>query len=216
MEKAKKQKTILFDLDGTLIDSTSAILEAFEAALKGTCVRFNGERIKSMIGFPLDIMFANLGFKGDEIQRCLEAYKARYSQIYLEQTTLLPRVKEALNLAHSFATLAVVTTKGTPSSKACLEYLGVSHFFGAVVGKDDVREPKPSSEPILKALSLLDKGKMNAFMVGDTHLDIMAAQNAGISSVAVSCGYESVDSLKTYNAIIKANAYEAVKFIQSL
>ena len=216
MNNAKKQKTILFDLDGTLIDSTSAILEAFKVALQGAHAHFDGERIKAMIGFPLDIMFANLGFAGAEIQKRIEAYKAHYLQIYLAQTTLLPRVKEALHLAHEFATLAVVTTKGTPSSKACLEHLGVLHLFGAVVGKDDVSEPKPSSEPILKALTLLGKDKNNAFMVGDTHLDIKAAQNAGIACVGVSSGYESVENLKKHNAIIKANAYEAVEFIKNL
>ncbi len=216
MNNAKKQKTILFDLDGTLINGTSAILEAFKVALQGTPTHFDAERIKAMIGFPLDVMFANLGFAGDEIQRRIEAYKAHYLQIYLTQTTLLPRVKEALQLAHDFATLAVVTTKGTASSKAILQNLGVLHLFGAVVGRDEVSEPKPSSEPILKALQLLGKDKTNAFMVGDTHLDIKAAQNAGISCVAVSCGYESADSLKTHKAIVKANAYEAVEFIKNL
>lgn len=216
MDKAKKQKTILFDLDGTLIDSTSAILEAFKVALQGTSVRFDEERIKAMIGFPLDVMFANLGFMGAQIDERIEAYKARYLQIHLSQTTLLPRVKEALQLAHDFATLAVVTTKGTVSSKAILRNLSVLHLFGAVVGRDDVSEPKPSGEPILRALQLLDKDKMHAFMVGDTHLDIKAAQNAEISPIAVSCGYESVESLKKHNIIIKANAYEAVEFIKNL
>ncbi len=211
-----KDKVILFDLDGTLIDSTCAILEAFEVALKGTKAHFDGEQIKAMIGFPLDIMFARLGFKGDEVQKRIEAYKVHYLQIYLTQTTLLPRVKEALDLAHSFATLGVVTTKGTPTSKACLEHLGVLSLFDALVGKDDVSEPKPSSEPILKALSLLGRGKENAFMVGDTHLDIKAAFNAGISCVAVNSGYESVESLKSYGVAVRADAYEAVEFIKNL
>lgn len=216
MDTAKTQKTILFDLDGTLIDSTLAILEAFKVALQGTSVRFDEERIKAMIGFPLDVMFPNLGFAGAQIDERIEAYKARYLQIHLSQTTLLPRVKEALQLAHEFATLAVVTTKGTASSKAILRNSGVLHLFGAVVGRDDVSEPKPSGEPILKALQLLGKDKMGAFMVGDTHLDIKAAQNAEISPIAVSCGYESVENLKKHNIIIKANAYEAVEFIKNL
>lgn len=216
MKKANKQKTILFDLDGTLIDGTQAILEAFEVALQGTKAHFDDERIKAMIGFPLDIMFANLGFVGEQIAERIAAYKAHYLQIYLAQTTLLPRVKEALNVARDFADLAVVTTKGTASSKAILRNLGVLHLFGAVVGRDDVSEPKPSAEPILKALTLLDKGKTDAFMVGDTHLDIKAAQNAKISPIAVTCGYESEQNLAKYSVLLKANAYEAVEFIKNL
>lgn len=216
MKKAKKQKTILFDLDGTLIDGTQAILEAFEVALQGTQTHFDDERIKAMIGFPLDIMFANLGFVGEQITERIAAYKAHYLQIYLAQTTLLPRVKEALSKARDFADLAVVTTKGTASSKAILRNLGVLHLFGAVVGRDDVSEPKPSAEPILKALTLLDKGKTDAFMVGDTHLDIKAAQNAKISPIAITCGYESEQNLAKYGVLLKANAYEAVEFIKNL
>ena len=53
-------------------------------------------------------------------------------------------------------------------------------------------------------------------MVGDTHLDIKAAFNAGISCVALSCGYESVDSLKSYGVNVRANAYEAVEYIKNL
>ena len=211
-----KDKTILFDLDGTLIDSTCAILESFEVALKGTKAHFDGEQIKAMIGFPLEIMFARLGFKGDEIALCIDKYRAHYGKIYLTQSKLLPKVREALNLASEFATLAVVTTKGSPFSKALLAHLGVLPLFNALVGKDDVSEPKPSKEPILKALSLLDKSKENAFMVGDTHLDIKAAFNAGISCVAVSCGYENVDSLKSYGVAVRANAYEAVEYIKNL
>ena len=174
-------------------------------ALKGTKAHFDGEQIKAMIGFPLEIMFARLGFKGDEIALCIDKYREHYGKIYLTQSKLLPKVREALNLASEFATLAVVTTKGSPFSKALLAHLGVLPLFDALVGKDDVSEPKPSKEPILKALSLLDRGKENAFMVGDTHLDIKAAQNAGISCVALSCGYESVDSLKLYGVAVRAS-----------
>ena len=211
-----KDKTILFDLDGTLVDSTCAILEAFEVALKGSKAHFNGEQIKAMIGFPLDIMFARLGFEGGEIALCIDKYREHYGKIYLAQSKLLPKVREALNLASEFATLAVVTTKGSPFSKALLAHLGILPLFDALVGKDDVSEPKPSAEPILKVLSLLNKSKENAFMVGDTHLDIKAAQNAGISCVALSCGYESVDSLKSCGVTVRANAYEAVEYIKNL
>ena len=174
-------------------------------ALKGTKTHFDGEQIETMIGFPLEIMFARLGFKGDEIALRIDKYREHYGKIYLTQSKLLPKVRKALNLASEFAILAVVTTKGSPFSKALLAHLGVLPLFQALVGKDDVSEPKPSKEPILKALSLLDRGKENAFMVGDTHLDIKAAQNAGISCVALSCGYESVDSLKLYGVAVRAS-----------
>ena len=140
-----KDKTILFDLDGTLIDSTCAILESFEVALKGTKAHFDGEQIKAMIGFPLEIMFARLGFKGDEIALRIDKYRAHYGKIYLTQSKLLPKVREALNLASEFAVLAVVTTKGSPFSKALLAHLGVLPLFQALVGKDDASQSQAKS-----------------------------------------------------------------------
>lgn len=209
------KKTLLFDLDGTLIDGTSAILDAFKVALDDT-LRFDSKKIQAMIGYPLEVMFANLGFNEEEIKLRIEKYRQCYETIYLAQTTLLPSVKEALLLASSFADLAVVTTKSSLFSKNTLHHLGVLHFFRTVVGKDDVREAKPSAEPILKALKLINKGKENAFMVGDTSLDIKAALNAGISCVALSCGYEELQSLQKHNVVIKASAFEAVEYIKGL
>lgn len=209
------KKTLLFDLDGTLIDGTSAILDAFKVALDDT-LRFDSKKIQAMIGYPLEVMFANLGFNEEEIKLRIEKYRQCYEKIYLAQTTLLPSVKEALLLASSFADLAVVTTKSSLFSKNTLHHLGVLHFFRTVVGKDDVREAKPSAEPILKALKLINKGKENAFMVGDTSLDIKAALNAGISCVALSCGYEELQSLQKHNVVIKASAFEAVEYIKGL
>lgn len=212
----KPEKTILFDLDGTLIDSTLAILNSFELALNAVNAPFEPDKIKAMIGFPLDVMFANLGFKGEEINKRINAYKTHYQSICCAQTTLLPLAKEAIILAHSFATLGVVTTKTSKNSVDLLENLGVAHFFEAIVGREDVKEPKPSAEPILTALQRLQKGKENAFMIGDTALDIKAAQNAKIACVALSCGYESVESLAKFEVNIQPNALKAVEFIKNL
>lgn len=212
----KPEKTILFDLDGTLIDSTLAILNSFEVALNAVNAPFEPDKIKAMIGFPLDVMFANLGFKGEEINKRINAYKTHYQGICCAQTTLLPLAKEAIILAHSFATLGVVTTKTSKNSVDLLENLGVAHFFEAIIGREDVKEPKPSAEPILTALQRLQKGKENAFMIGDTALDIKAAQNAKIACVALSCGYESVESLAKFGVNIQPNALKAVEFIKNL
>ena len=179
-------------------------------------MRFDSEQIKAMIGFPLEIMFAKLGFKGVEIERCINKYREHYAKIYLAQSSLLPKAEQTLNLASEFGVLAVVITKSSAFSKALLAHLGVLPLFEAVVGKDEVSEPKPSAVPILRALSLLGRGKENAFMVGDTHLDIKAAQNADISCVAVSCGYESTENLAKHGVPVLSNAYEAVKYIKNL
>ncbi|WP_139453869.1 HAD family hydrolase [Campylobacter armoricus] len=211
------KKTILFDLDGTLIDSTSAILDGFDAAFK----TFNEplrdhESIKALIGFPLDIAFEKLGVAKEKINEYINAYRSVYQKIYIEQTSLLPLAKESVHEASLFADLAVVTTKSSKFSKPLLDSLGVGEYFKIIIGRDDVVNPKPHAEPILLALDKLSKNKNNAFMIGDTHLDIKAAYNAGIIPIAVSSGYESKESLTKYKISIFDNTYKAVQYLKNI
>ncbi|TEY01995.1 HAD family hydrolase [Campylobacter sp. US33a] len=213
-----QKKTILFDLDGTLIDSTPAILNSCKNAFeKLDLTPALDEDIKALIGYPLDEMFIKLyGNKKELAQNFIEFYREKYHTIYLEQTTLLARVKEALNLASKFADLGIVTTKGSQFTKPLLDFLGIGNFFQVIIGRNDVVYPKPHKEPIEKALLQLNKPKDNAFMIGDTKLDILAAKNANINAVAVSCGYEKKESLLLETSFVKQDAYDAVLFIKSL
>ncbi|ARJ55736.1 HAD family hydrolase [Campylobacter cuniculorum] len=212
------KKTLLFDLDGTLVDSTTAILDSCKSAFKilGLKPALDND-IKKLIGFTLDEIFIKLYKDKEELAGdFIEEYRKKYHQIYLEQTHLLPQVKEALELANGFADLAVVTTKHSCFTKPLLEFLKINHFFKALVCYDDVRFAKPHPESIFKALSILNKDRKNAFMIGDTKLDILAAKAAEISYIALNCGYESKESLKNYSELIKQNAYEAVCYIKYL
>ena len=187
-------KTILFDLDGTLIDSTPAILDGFDTAFKAQGKDApNHDELKSLVGHPLDVMFARLGAPQNLIDDYIKAYKIRYEQIYLAQTLLLPFAKNAVSLASSIADVGIVTTK---TSKFSLN-------------------PKPNAEPVNLALAKLGKDKRNAFMIGDTHMDLMAAKNAGIKGIGLTCGYADAQSLKEHSDLIFQNAYEAVKFLAS-
>ena len=151
----KFQTTLLFDLDGTLIDSTPAILEGFHYAFAHLgAAEPSDEAIKRLIGHPLEAMFERLGAARD-VQDFVLAYKQRYAQIFLDQTVLLSGAYEAVREASEFANLGVVTTKTSKFSKILLQHLGIADFFGTIVGREDVQDPKPSAEPILKALENL-------------------------------------------------------------
>lgn len=208
--------TILFDLDGTLIDSTDAILEGFEEAYKF----FNEEvpncnTIKSLIGYPLDEMFEKLGCKGDKWDY-VDAYKLHYRKISREKTSLLPMAKEALEEASKFATLGIVTTKTSKYSKELLEHMEIMHYFDVLIGREDVLNPKPHEEPILKAMKALNSSQNSTWMIGDTALDLNSANNAGVSSVGVICGYGEEKELQKYTKNVVSNSFFAVKLIQSL
>lgn len=209
------KKTILFDLDGTLIDSTLAILESFKVAFKS----FNlapppDSKIKPLIGLPLEVMFIKLGVSKNKALLFVQKYKEHYKEISKQKTTLLPNAKEAILLANSFANLGVVTTKTGKYSIELLEHFNLMHYFKILVGSEDVKNHKPHPEPIIKAMHYLNANESLTWMIGDTCLDLIAAKEANIHSIGVKWEYESLEKLKSCGKIIKADALEAVNFIK--
>jgi phosphoglycolate phosphatase len=94
-----------------------------------------------------------------------------------------------------------------------MEHFNVMQHFEILVGREDVTNPKPHAEPILKAIDFLSVSKDDCWMIGDTRMDLISAKNAGIKSVAVVSEYEAVEELKKHTDIIKTNALEAVRTI---
>ena len=208
-------RVILFDLDGTLIDSTEAILEGFRVVFEKFNKKYPGDaEVKKLIGLPLDVMFSHLGIK-ENVWDYVNEYKKHYRKISKEKTVLLPGAEEAIRLASTFARLGIVTTKTALYSKELLEHFGVMDYFEVLIGREDVSNPKPHPEPILKALHLMNANKETSWMIGDTCLDMISAKDAGINYVGVKFEYESEKNLKKCADIVKKDVFEAVKYIQS-
>lgn len=209
-----KNTTILFDLDGTLIDSTQAILESFHNSFDiHKCLHPSDDEIKALIGHPLDVMYSDLGIEEAFVWDMVKTYKEHYQKIYKEKTVLLEYAIESIHEAKKIARLGVVTTKTGKYSRELLEHYGLMDAFEVLIGREDVQMPKPHAEPILKAISMMKANKQNTWMIGDTRLDIASAQNAGVSSVAVTSGYDKKEQLLTLTEIIEDNVLEAVKYI---
>lgn len=207
--------TILFDLDGTLIDSTEAIVESFRHALArhAEVEDVPQSRITSQIGHTLETMFAAVGVPEERIAAHVETYKLHYREISRHKTLLLPGAKEAIEEASAFARLGIVTTKTGLYSRELMEHFGVMGYFEVLIGREHVQNPKPHPEPIFKALEAMQRPKESAWMIGDTRLDIEASTRAGIGCVAVTSGYDNAKQLLTLTDIIQPDALEAVRFI---
>ena len=205
---------ILFDLDGTLIDSTEAILESFSIAFDSM-----GEKsahpaaITALIGHPLDKMFQKLGVSEAKVWDYVHAYKAHYMKVSKPKTNLLPTAKEAVELASKYAKLAVVTTKTSQYSKELLAHLGILDAFDVLIGREDVIYPKPHPEPVQKAVQALGAQLEKTWMIGDTCMNMIAAREAGVLGVAVTCGYGDLESLKSCTEYIAQTPLAAVERI---
>lgn len=202
---------LLFDLDGTLLDSIDGIYASFSYACG---LPISLEELRSLIGLPLVEMFARVGFSEGEAHSRALRYKNHYRSIYLQKTKLLPNVIKALIMAKGFAHLGVVTTKTALYSKHILQHFGILQFFHVVIGSEDVENPKPHAEPILKALhSMPIAPRERVFMIGDTIYDLEAARNAGVNAIWVRCGYgEGLDSCAMMSA---DSVYEAVRVLRA-
>ena len=208
---------ILFDLDGTLIDSTEAILESFHNSFDvHDYPHADDEAIKALIGHPLDVMYRALGVEEGKVWDFVTTYKEHYREISTQKTVLLENAKEAVESAHEFATLGIVTTKTGKYSRILMEHFGLMDKFDVLIGREDVTKPKPNAEPILKALQQLDAEGKNVWMIGDTTMDLIAAKNASVGAVGVLSGYDTEEKLRQECDIVLCDSLDAVSYLKGI
>lgn len=206
---------ILFDLDGTLIDSTDAIVSTFHHSFDVHNVEHpSDDAIKALIGYPLDVMYERLGINRSKVWDFVDTYKERYRVISTQQTNLFEFSTEAIIKASTFARLGIVTTKTGSYSVILMEHFNLMQYFEVLIGREHVDNPKPHQEPILKALTQMDCTTEEVWMIGDTKLDLLSAENAKINSIGVLSGYDTEETLQNYTNYIFTDAFEAVKYLE--
>ena len=188
-------RAILFDLDGTLVDSAEDLRHALNAILAQRGLRtLDLAEVKSMIGDgAAKLVERGLAATGGDLAGHAEALKdflAIYGANAADATKPFPGAVETLKaLKARGLPLAVVTNKPAAATATVLAELGLAGFFDAVVGGDTLPLRKPDPAPILHALASLGVAPDAALMIGDNHHDIRAAKAAGTGAIAVTYGY---------------------------
>lgn len=192
-------QTVLFDLDGTIVDTNELIIQSFLHTFEGiTAEPVTREHIVPNMGRPLieQMMF----FSGrEQVDDLVKKYRTFNIAHHDELVREFPHVRETLAKLHAAGVkLGVVTSKIRQTTEMGLKLTGLYDYFGTIVTVDDVGKAKPDPEGIHKAVRELGGDLSSALMVGDSHYDIEAAHNAGIPSVAVAWSLKGTEYLKQY------------------
>ncbi len=182
--------TVLFDLDGTIIDSIDLILRSYRHTLRAhRGLEPPDEVWMKGLGTPLWVQFRDWTDDPAEI----EAMVATYRAYNLEHHDALVRpydgvVQAVRDLKARGKTLGLVTSKMKSGAERGLRVAGLEQVFDTIVGSDEVEHPKPHPEPVLKALQRLGAPPGDAVFVGDSRHDIECGRAAGVKTAAVLWG----------------------------
>lgn len=180
-----RRRNLIFDLDGTLIDSSRGVIISTNYALTsiGEKVR-KPDEIKKFIGYPLEEMFNN--FSDKSYSEFWNYFQEKAREAVVASATPIGRSGEVLKeLYNRGYRIGIGTTKIRIHIKKILDKLNWRKYISAYVGADDVTNVKPAPEAFIKTMSLMGADISNSVVIGDTINDILAARAAGIPAIAV-------------------------------
>ena len=198
MAQEKFPLAVIFDLDGTLIDSAPEVCEALNGVLFEEGRRkLSLEEVVSMIGDGAPKLIerayeaTGMSVSSNKKERAIESFLANYELNSPRFTTLFPGTVDMLdNLRQKGIKLAICSNKPSAPANKVLEDLKLKSYFEVVIGGDSLNGiRKPDPRHLLEAVRPLGVELTSALMVGDSGNDILAAKRAGIKSMAVSFGY---------------------------
>ena len=199
------KRYILFDLDGTITDSSEGITKSVQHALKKLGIEENDQAmLRRFIGPPLDESFEKFyGFSNKKAYDAVQKYRERYNKTGIFECKLYPGVEKCIRtLKEQGYRIGMASSKPEVSCKRILEHFGILPLFDDVVGATfDGRRDKKSEilEEVMRRWSHIPKSEM--CLIGDTMFDVNGAKELGIACLAVSFGFGDVKEMKEAGVI---------------
>ena len=202
MTSTRAVDAVLFDLDGTLVDSLETIAEAMVIALHTFGYTIDVPTLIPMIGPPMEVVALNLGAPADEAARINAEYIRLYHHGYVQRTPEHPGASALLErLAAAGMVLGVVTNKVEEGARLVVDAERWNDRFGVVVGRDTPNSAaKPAPEAALHALRVLGIAPEHAAFVGDTEFDMRCGRAAGLARVIGLVGNRDASLLRAEGA----------------
>ena len=196
-QKKWKVKGIFLDLDGTLVDSTEAYLEAARIAFHA--INREPPQTNVMLEIPrrIEQHLTIDDITGGDTKKFMQVYLKAYYSVTEAKTRLIPNVSETLQLLSERAKLALVTMRHCPNQviQKELDYFGIAKYFTHIVTAKDTSKPKPSPEALIQCVGALDVEMCECIIAGDSINDVKAGKAAGARTVAVLSGLFQRDEL---------------------
>jgi phosphoglycolate phosphatase len=191
---------LLFDLDGTLVDSFPGISRSINQTLT-TLGRepVPAAELRRFVGMQLPVIFSALLGAEDEalVERAVEIYRPLFDEVGILDSRVFPGIPEALaSLRDAGFSLQVVTVRSIGSARLVVRHFGLERFFDAVHGPERGQRGGDKADLIRAALDLAGANARRTIMIGDRGEDIRAARTHGVRAVAAGWGYGSHEELR--------------------
>ena len=203
------EKSILFDLDGTLTDSGEGIINCALLTLEYFGLPLpTREELRFFVGPPLGGSFLKLGIPEDRVTEAIQYYRSHYTVTGIHENSVYPGIEELLQaLQVQGHKLYVATSKPEFMAKGILEDFGLAEYFTMICGAstDTHRNTK---EAVIAHLMESNPDAKNFVMIGDTIFDVEGAASLGIPTIGVSWGYGEVADMEAAGAISIAHSMD--------
>ena len=202
---ANTAKLVIFDLDGTLIDTAPDLAYSMDLVMQELGLPRQGvSKVRRHIGNGVrrlveDVMASELQDAPGKgaVDEALDAFVGHYHEHLVRQSRLYPGVRRCLQgLRSSGIKLACVTNKARAFTEPLLAHFQIDGYFDLVLSGDSLPKKKPDPFPLMHACQRFAVEVADCVMVGDSGNDILAARNAGIRSVCMSYGYSDAETVK--------------------
>lgn len=211
------QKTILFDLDGTLTDSGEGIMNCAALALEHFHIPVpSREAMRVFVGPPLTSTFRSFGIPEDQVAEAVKIFRSRYVPVGIYENAPYPGIRELLQtLSSQGHKLYVATSKPEEMAITVLRHFDLEQFFTGICGAA-MDESRTNKEEVIAYLLEKNGTADNMLMIGDTVFDVLGAASHGIPAIGVSWGYGDPEEMRKAGAVaVAANMEELLNLIET-